>query len=66
MPDPSLQDDPRPAPPERPGDNECCGSGCDPCIFDYYYQELERYRDELEGLGSTRGCPSGGGRGFPT
>ncbi|MBP0623478.1 oxidoreductase [Cupriavidus sp. LEh25] len=34
-------------PPERPGDNECCGSGCDPCIFDFYYQELDRYREEL-------------------
>ncbi|MCY1217737.1 hypothetical protein D9M68_634780 [compost metagenome] len=40
-------DDPRPVPPERPGDNECCGSGCDPCIFDFYYQELDRYREEL-------------------
>ncbi|MBF6990452.1 oxidoreductase [Cupriavidus sp. IK-TO18] len=34
-------------PPERPGDDECCGSGCDPCIFDFYYQELDRYREEL-------------------
>ncbi|RDK10814.1 oxidoreductase [Cupriavidus lacunae] len=34
-------------PPERPGDDECCGSGCDPCIFDYYYQEMDRYREEL-------------------
>ncbi|WP_371704433.1 MULTISPECIES: oxidoreductase-like domain-containing protein [Cupriavidus] len=40
-------DDPRPVPPERPGDDECCGSGCDPCIFDFYYQELDRYREEL-------------------
>jgi len=40
--------DPRPAPPERPGDDECCGSSCDPCIFDYYYQELDRYRAELK------------------
>ena len=40
-------DDPRPVPPERPGDDECCGSGCDPCIFDYYYQEMDRYREEL-------------------
>ncbi|WP_373429586.1 MULTISPECIES: oxidoreductase-like domain-containing protein [Cupriavidus] len=40
-------DDPRPEPPERPADGECCGSGCDPCIFDYYYQELDRYREAL-------------------
>ncbi|WP_051003566.1 oxidoreductase-like domain-containing protein [Cupriavidus sp. BIS7] len=40
-------DDPRPQPPERPGDNECCGSGCDPCVFDFYNDEMERYRQEL-------------------
>ncbi|MEK7321298.1 MAG: oxidoreductase-like domain-containing protein [Pseudomonadota bacterium] len=40
-------DDPKPAPPERPGDNECCGSGCDPCVFDFYNDEMERYRQEL-------------------
>ncbi|MGO4765758.1 oxidoreductase-like domain-containing protein [Cupriavidus sp. 2KB_3] len=42
-----VSDDPRPLPPERPGDNECCQSGCDPCIFDYYNDEMERYRQEL-------------------
>jgi len=39
--------DPRPLPPERPGDNECCQSGCDPCVFDFYADEMERYRAEL-------------------
>jgi hypothetical protein len=43
--DPSM--DPRPLPPEPPGDDECCRSGCDPCIFDYYQQELQQYREEL-------------------
>ncbi|KAB0600172.1 MAG: oxidoreductase [Cupriavidus sp.] len=35
-------------PPERPGDNECCQSGCDPCVFDFYNDEMERYRQELK------------------
>ncbi|TXI80816.1 MAG: oxidoreductase [Cupriavidus sp.] len=35
-------------PPERPGDNECCQSGCDPCIFDFYADEMDRYRQELK------------------
>ena len=39
--------DPKPLPPERPGDNECCQSGCDPCVFDFYNDEMERYRQEL-------------------
>ncbi len=33
-------------PPERPDDNACCQSGCDPCIFDLYYEELEAWRVE--------------------
>ncbi|KWR74714.1 oxidoreductase-like domain-containing protein [Cupriavidus sp. IDO] len=48
MPHNPPADDPRPVPPERPGDDECCQSGCDPCVFDYYYQEMDRYRDELK------------------
>ena len=42
------KDDPRPTPPERPDDSECCRSGCDPCIFDLYQQELEQYRAKLK------------------
>jgi hypothetical protein len=41
-------DDPRPLPPERPGDDECCRSGCDPCVFDLYQEELEQYRARLK------------------
>jgi hypothetical protein len=43
----SLEDS-RPVPPERPGDNECCQSGCDPCVFDFYASEMDRYRQELK------------------
>lgn len=42
-----ISHDPRPLPPEQPGDDECCRSGCDPCIFDLYQQELQRYRELL-------------------
>lgn len=41
------EDDPRPQPPERPDDNACCQSGCDPCIFDLYNDEVTRWRAEL-------------------
>ncbi len=43
----SPEDDPRPQPPERPDDNACCQSGCDPCIFDLYNDEVTRWRAEL-------------------
>ena len=26
---------------------ECCKRGCEPCVFDRYYDALERYRDKL-------------------
>jgi len=32
-----------PEPPVPPELEECCGSGCDRCIFDIYQQALERY-----------------------
>lgn len=44
---PLAPHDPRPEPPERPGDDDCCRSGCDPCIFDLYQEELGRYRAAL-------------------
>ena len=32
-----------PPPPEKPEPYECCGSGCVPCIYDYYYDALEKW-----------------------
>lgn len=32
-----------PPPPEKPDPNECCASGCVPCIYDYYYERLEKW-----------------------
>lgn len=31
--------------PEPPGPNECCESGCDPCVYDLYHDELARWRE---------------------
>jgi hypothetical protein len=48
MADSMKDNDPRPVPPEQPGDDECCQSGCNPCVWDRYYEALERYRAELK------------------
>lgn len=32
-----------PPPPEKPEPIECCGSGCVPCISDYYYDRLDAW-----------------------
>ncbi|MFT4103920.1 MAG: oxidoreductase-like domain-containing protein [Burkholderiaceae bacterium] len=46
MPDP-LDNDPPPEPPPRPDPEDCCRSGCVPCVFDLYADELARYEAEL-------------------
>lgn len=42
---PSLMPpDPEPLPPVQPGLNDCCCSGCVPCVFDLYEDAMDRYR----------------------
>lgn len=35
-----------PPPPDKPSANECCGGGCVPCIYDYYYDAYEKWQQE--------------------
>ncbi|HJV07973.1 MAG TPA: oxidoreductase-like domain-containing protein [Chromobacteriaceae bacterium] len=39
--------DPMPEAPQPPADDECCGSGCEPCVWDRYTAELAEYRVKL-------------------
>ncbi len=33
--------------PYPPADDDCCGGGaCNPCVWDYYYAELKKWRIE--------------------
>ena len=32
--------------PWKPRPGECCGSGCNPCVWDRYYNILEKYEDK--------------------
>jgi hypothetical protein len=41
---PSLK---RPEPPAAPCLDDCCRSGCVPCVFDLYEEALERYERAL-------------------
>lgn len=41
-------DDPAPQPPRQPELDECCRSGCSPCVFDRYDEAMERYRIALK------------------
>lgn len=42
-----MVDDSRPQPPREPALEECCKSGCEPCVFDRYSDALERYQEAL-------------------
>jgi len=42
-----------PPPPEKPTPNECCGSGCVPCIYDYYYDALEKWQERYGSKGAN-------------
>jgi hypothetical protein len=44
----TVADDPEPQPPREPEQWECCRSGCQPCIYDLYWEALERYKIALE------------------
>jgi hypothetical protein len=46
-----VDDDPAPQPPVRPSIDDCCRSGCVPCVFDLYEEAMERYRIELKAWG---------------
>lgn len=37
----------RPQPPVPPELEDCCRSGCFPCVFDLYEEALARYEKEL-------------------
>lgn len=43
----AAQKEPPPEPPEKPDPLDCCGSGCTPCVYDTYYEELDAYEREL-------------------
>lgn len=44
-----------PSRPQEPDPYECCGRGCDPCIFDYYEQALARWKQRVAELVKIEG-----------
>jgi hypothetical protein len=48
MPPRSARPDPPPTPPREPDLEECCGQGCDPCVFDLFEAARQRYLEQLK------------------
>jgi hypothetical protein len=48
MPAARKDEDKPPVPPVQPELEDCCHSGCEPCIFELYEDAMDRYRLELQ------------------
>ena len=49
-----MSDTSIPTKPEKPGPHECCGGGCVPCGYDYYYEELEKWLEKYGDLSASK------------
>lgn len=36
--------------PEPPGEYDCCESACEPCVWDFYYEELAAWQKQQQAL----------------
>uniref|UniRef100_A0A1Y1KDV7 NADH-cytochrome b5 reductase n=1 Tax=Photinus pyralis TaxID=7054 RepID=A0A1Y1KDV7_PHOPY len=45
-------------PPLKPNEADCCNSGCNPCIFDVYEDQLNKYLNKQLYISDARNCLS--------
>ena len=57
---PAPDPDPEPIAPIEPDFEACCGNGCEPCIFDIYGEERERYLAALRAWKERQALRGGG------
>ena len=48
-----MQQSPITEKPQPPAPNECCESGCDPCVWDIYRTELQKWEQAQQGAKNT-------------
>lgn len=45
-------------PPLKPNESDCCNSGCNPCIFDVYEEQLKKYLNQEPNHTDVKNCIS--------
>lgn len=50
----SHAEDKLPPPPRKPDPDECCGSGCIPCILEVYEDELDAWKKRVAAIRAGR------------
>lgn len=43
-----MINDPKPEKPPEPEPWACCQNGCEPCVYDRYWEALTHYEQELQ------------------
>ena len=43
-----------PPKPEEPLSTDCCGSGCNPCVYDIYEEDLRKWEKECTGMAGSQ------------
>ena len=38
--------------PQEPAQEDCCGEGCDPCVFDLYYERIDKFNEKKDDIRS--------------
>ncbi|MGB0733312.1 MAG: oxidoreductase-like domain-containing protein [Pontibacterium sp.] len=36
--------------PQPPANGECCEGGCNPCVWDFYYEEMDEWKAKQEAI----------------
>jgi len=47
-----------PPQPEEPRESDCCGNGCNPCVYDIYHLQLVEWEKQCSEILCSRGCHS--------
>lgn len=65
LPDDPPPDDPPPAEPLPPDDAACCGSGCDPCVWDFFNEERRQWQADMAAWRARRAAAGTAPAGAP-